>query len=173
MLLIKSQTQKFIYRLTTGIGPSRQTRAAQHNIIVFTEGDRFAFAINFAAGCEQDSPAEFVSRFKHFFGAADISLYRMNRAVGYQFDPDRRSQMEDYVATPCKCFHQFGIADVALNELTSGMLFETLDIRQPTRAEIIDNDHLIAILKQSLCQMRPDKTCTACYQCFHLLIPAR
>jgi hypothetical protein len=81
--------------------------------------------------------------------------------------------MKDYVTAFCEGFHQFGIADVALNELTSGMLFETFDIRQAACAKIIDNDYLIAILKQTLCQMRPDKTRPACNQCFHLLCPAK
>jgi hypothetical protein len=151
VLLLESQTQEFIYRLTAGIRPPGQRCAAEHNVIVFAEGDGFIFTVNFAAGSNQNFSAKLIGCFEHLFGAADIGLDCMNGAVGNQLNADCRSKVENYVDSLCQSFHQWSIADIPFNELKGGIGVQAFDIFQAAGAEVIDNDYFVTILDQPLC----------------------
>jgi hypothetical protein len=159
---MKSQAQEFVHCFAARIRPPGQARAAEHDVVIFMEGDRFAFAVNFAARSDEDFSAEFIGDIQHDFGAANVCFYRMDRIFGDQLDADSGSQMENYIALLDQRFYLLGIADVAFDKLEAGMIFKTFDIFQTAGAEIIDDRHFITIFEQPFGQMRPDKTRSTC-----------
>jgi hypothetical protein len=165
---MKSQTEELVYCLTTRIRPPGHACAAEHNIVVFTKRHRFALAIDFAARSDEDIPAELVGDIQHDFCAANIGFYRMNRILSYQPDTDSGSQMKDHITVLHQRADQFGIADVAGDKLKAAMPFETFDVVQAARTEVVDDSYVMTVLEQPLRQMRTDKTRSACNQCFHV-----
>src|SRR5262245_14859440 len=98
------QSQPFVQRLRTGVGPSRMHGRTHHQIVLFAERNLRALAVNLGGRRDQHRLL-FPSRgLEHDLSAVDVRFNSPDRLFDDQADTHRRCKMYGHVAT----VNQFG-----------------------------------------------------------------
>src|ERR1700733_9267161 len=127
------------------------------------EWDFVALAVDLRRGCGKDQFFLFGRRIQDELRAVNIRFDRAHRAFYNQPNANRSGQMENYIAF----IHHFGqkmlIHDGIENVMETIVFLEVPDIFHATRGKVVEDKNFITARDQRLCQMRTDKTSTACY----------
>src|SRR5262249_28092399 len=85
-------------RLRARVTPTAFVCRAQNQIVVFSKRYPVTLAVYLGGGCDQHSLALLGGKTQDDIGPADVCFDRIYRTLHNQLDPNRRSQVIDYVA---------------------------------------------------------------------------
>ena len=94
-------------------------------------------------------------------GSPDGAAQGVERLGHNECDADRRGEVEADVAPRDQVIDQRCVSHRTLDHLRETALDEVIDVRPPTGAEVVEDDHLVPARHQGVAHVRADESCSS------------
>ena len=165
------QRQELVDRLAARVCPPMLRSRSEHEISVFAERHIIALAVDLGGRSNHHELFFLVGVLQHNLGAMHVRFDRMYRLLDNQLHPDGGCKVEHHVASVDELGQQRFVVDRVDEVFEPGPAFEMGDVVDRSGREIIQDQHLAALIEQRFRQMRPDEPGAAGYQRTHAVRP--
>ncbi len=157
-LLVVGEREELVHRLRVGVGPAALRRRPVDAAGALVERRLvLVVAVDLRGRGDQDALAEAVALVEHVLGALHVRHERAHRLLDDQAHADGRGEVVDDVALVDELVHDGTREHRVHGEVEIAVLHQVLDVPARAGGEVVEDEDLLSVGEQQLCEVRADE----------------
>ena len=157
-LLVVRECEELVERLRLRVGPAARGRRPVHAKSLLVQRLGLAtVSVHLGRGGDEHALVESVAVVEHRLGALDVRHQGVHRLLDDETHSDRRSEVEDDVATMHELVDDRRLQDRVDDQVKVPALAQMRDVPLRPGRQVVEDEHFPAVLQQELCEVGADE----------------